>query len=42
MMMILVVVVVKQSKAVPLHATKALWGRGIFLLLIPDLGTRWG
>jgi hypothetical protein len=31
-----------KSKAVPLHAMKALGGRGIQLLLILDLGTRWG
>jgi hypothetical protein len=27
-----------KAKAVPLHATKALWGRGLIL----GLGTRWG
>jgi hypothetical protein len=32
-----------KSKAVPLHAMEALGGRGeIELLLIHDLGTRWG
>jgi hypothetical protein len=30
----------KVSKAVPLHAMKALGGRGVQLLLIHDLGTR--
>jgi hypothetical protein len=30
------------AKAVPLHATKALGERGVQLLLILDLGTRWG
>jgi hypothetical protein len=29
-------------KAVPLHAMVALGGRGVYLLLILDLGTRWG
>jgi hypothetical protein len=32
----------KQSKAVPLHAMVALGGRGVSLLLILDLCTRWG
>jgi hypothetical protein len=31
------------SKAVPLHAMVALGGRGgIYLILVFDLGTRWG
>jgi hypothetical protein len=30
-----------KSKAVPLHAMVALGGRGVYLLLILDLGTRW-
>jgi hypothetical protein len=29
-------------KAVPLHATEALGGRDVYLLLILDLGTIWG
>jgi hypothetical protein len=33
---------VVKAKAVPLHATKALGGRGVWLLLVLDLGTRWG
>jgi hypothetical protein len=33
---------VKKAKAVPLHAMKALGGEAIQLLLILDLGTRWG
>jgi hypothetical protein len=32
----------KKAKAAPLHATKALGGRGVQLLLILDLGIRWG
>jgi hypothetical protein len=32
----------KKLKAVPLHAMKALGGRGVQLLLILNLGTRWG
>jgi hypothetical protein len=31
-----------KAKAVPLHAMKALGGRGVYLLLILNLGTRWG
>jgi hypothetical protein len=31
-----------KSKAVPLHTMEALGGRGVYLLLIHDLGTRWG
>jgi hypothetical protein len=31
-----------KSKAVPLHTMKALVGEGVYLLLIHDLGTRWG
>jgi hypothetical protein len=31
-----------KAKAVPLHAMKALGGRGVYLLLILDLGTRYG
>jgi hypothetical protein len=31
-----------KSKAVPLHAMEALGGEEIELLLILDLGTRWG
>jgi hypothetical protein len=30
-----------KAKAVPLHAMKALGGRGVQILLILDLGTRW-
>jgi hypothetical protein len=30
------------AKAVPLHATKALGGEEVQLLLILDLGTTWG
>jgi hypothetical protein len=30
------------AKAVPLHATKALGGEEVYLLLILDLDTRWG
>jgi hypothetical protein len=30
-----------EGKAVPLHAVKALGEKGIYLLLIPDFGTRW-
>jgi hypothetical protein len=29
-------------KAVPLHAMEALGGEKVYLLLILDLGTRWG
>jgi hypothetical protein len=32
----------KKDKAVPLHAMEAFGGRGVQLLLIHDLGTRWG
>jgi hypothetical protein len=32
----------KKSKAVPLHAMEALGGEEVYLLLIHDLGTRWG
>jgi hypothetical protein len=35
-------VVYIKSKAVPLHAMEALGGRGVQLVLILDLGTRWG
>jgi hypothetical protein len=31
-----------KKKAVPLHAMEYLGGRGGILLLILDLGTRWG
>jgi hypothetical protein len=31
-----------KSKAVPLHAMEALGGEDVQLLLILDLGTRWG
>jgi hypothetical protein len=31
-----------EAKAVPLHATKALRGDEVLLLLILDLSTRWG
>jgi hypothetical protein len=31
-----------KSKAIPLHAMVALGGRGVYLLLILGLGTRWG
>jgi hypothetical protein len=31
-----------KAKAVPLHATKALGGKKVYLLLFLDLGTRWG
>jgi uncharacterized protein YpmS len=31
-----------KSKAVPLHATEALGGEEVQLLLTHDLGTRWG
>jgi hypothetical protein len=30
------------KKAVPLHAMEALQGEEVYLLLIHDLGTRWG
>jgi hypothetical protein len=32
----------KTPKDVTLHATEALGGKGVYLLLILDLGTRWG
>jgi hypothetical protein len=32
----------KKAKAVPLHAMNALGGVEVYLLLILDLGTRWG
>jgi hypothetical protein len=32
----------KKAKAVPLHVMMALGGRGIYLILILDLGRRWG
>jgi hypothetical protein len=31
-----------KAEAVPLHVMKAPGGRGIYLVLIRDLGTRWG
>jgi hypothetical protein len=31
-----------KAKVVPLHAMEALVGRGVLLLLVFDLGTRWG
>jgi hypothetical protein len=31
-----------KSKAVPLHAMEALWGRGGIAPTHHDLGTRWG
>jgi hypothetical protein len=30
------------SKAVPLHAMEALGGEEVYLLLILDIGSRWG
>jgi hypothetical protein len=30
------------KQAVPLHAMEALGGEEVYLLLIHDLGTRWG
>jgi hypothetical protein len=36
------ILVAKQSKEVPLHAMVALGERGVQLLLILDLGARWG
>jgi hypothetical protein len=33
---------VLKAKAVPLHAAKALEGEAVYLLLILDLGIRWG
>jgi hypothetical protein len=35
-------IIPQKAKAVPLHAMKALRGRGVYLLLILDLSTRWG
>jgi hypothetical protein len=32
----------KKSKAVPLHAMQALGGEEVYVLLILDLGSRWG
>jgi hypothetical protein len=32
----------KKGKAIPLHATEALGGEEVYLLLILDLGSRWG
>jgi hypothetical protein len=37
-----VIDVIGTLKAVPLHATEALGEKGVYLLLILDLGTRWG
>jgi hypothetical protein len=33
---------IQKAKAVPLHSTKALGGEEVQLLLIHDLGARWG
>jgi hypothetical protein len=36
------ILVIAMYKAVPLHAMEALGGEEVYLLLILDLGTRWG
>jgi hypothetical protein len=33
---------VSKGKTIPLHAMEALGGKEVYLLLILDLGTRWG